>query len=197
MGVTSCWALMSSTHLYAHDIFYIGLDLPGIIVTDGISNNNDVYMGDVDTYAGAMENDIHAVDNVMTRLATGTQIWANLCNVIAQSIAFHKYIVQILSYTNVKSSLRIDTTRKTSSWFGNAYDARAAYVGTLRSRTALAVEDVMMPSPTAGKWFQRQAKEMKLRIGILRFQNEALTFQMVRVDSMIKDELLMTTRYDN
>ena len=55
-----------------------------------------------------MANDIHAANNIMTRLATGTQKWANLCDIIAQSIAFHKCIVQVLSFTNVESSLKID-----------------------------------------------------------------------------------------
>ena len=55
-----------------------------------------------------MTNNIHTVDNVMIHLSTGAQKWVNLCNIIAQSITFHKCIVQILSFTNVKSSLKID-----------------------------------------------------------------------------------------
>ena len=55
-----------------------------------------------------MTNDICAADNVMTRLATWAQKWANLCDVIAQSIAFHKCIVQILSFVSVNSSLKKD-----------------------------------------------------------------------------------------
>ena len=46
---------------------------------------NDGYFDDVDTYAGEMANDINAANNVMTRLATGDQKWANLCDVIVQS----------------------------------------------------------------------------------------------------------------
>ena len=55
-----------------------------------------------------MTNEIYAANNIMTRLATGAQKWANLCDVIAQSIVFHKCNVQVLSFTNVKSSLKID-----------------------------------------------------------------------------------------
>ena len=62
----------------------------------------------VDTYAGDMTNNIFTADNVMIQLSTGSQKWANLCDVIAQSIAFHKCIVQILSFTNVNGSLEID-----------------------------------------------------------------------------------------
>ena len=38
----------------------------GIIVLDGIKKSNDAYVDDIDTYAGATENDIHAADNAMT-----------------------------------------------------------------------------------------------------------------------------------
>ena len=69
---------------------------------------NDGYFDDVDTYAGEMANDINAANNVMTRLATGAQKWANLCDVITQSIAFHKCSVQILNFINVKQSLKIE-----------------------------------------------------------------------------------------
>ena len=58
-------------------------------MADGIKTDNNGYVDDVDTYAGEMTNDIYAANNVMTCLATGAQNWANLCNVIAQSIAFH------------------------------------------------------------------------------------------------------------
>ena len=59
-----------------------------------------------------MTNNILTADNVMTQLGSGAQKWVNLCDVIAQSIAFHKCIVQILSFTNVKGSLKIDYEKK-------------------------------------------------------------------------------------
>ena len=108
IGVAGLWALSSSSLFWAHSNKYEGLDLPGIILTDGIKKNNNGYVDDVNTYAGEMTKDIHTADNVMTRLSTGAQKWANLCNGIAQSTAFHKCIAQILSFTNVKSSLKID-----------------------------------------------------------------------------------------
>ena len=107
-GVAILWALSSSSLFYVHDNIYKGLDLPGTILSDGIKNNIYGYVDNVDTYAGEMTNNIYIANNVMTHLSTGAQKWANLCNVIAQSIAFHKCIVQILSFTSVKSSLKID-----------------------------------------------------------------------------------------
>ena len=58
-----------------------------------VLKNNGGYVKDGSTYAGGMTNDINTADKVVTRLSTGAQEWANLCNVIAQSIAFHKCIV--------------------------------------------------------------------------------------------------------
>ena len=107
-GVASIWALSSSSIFFAHDDICKGLDLPGIIAADGIKKNNDGYANDVNTYAGEMTNDIYIANNAMTCLATGAQKWANLCDAIAQSIVFHKCIVQILSFVNVNSSLKID-----------------------------------------------------------------------------------------
>ena len=108
-GVSGLWALSSSSLFCAHDKIYNGLDLPGIILSDGIKKNNDGYVDHhIGTYAGDMTNDILAADNVMTQLDTGAQKWANLSDLIAQSIAFHKCIAQILSFTNVNGSLKID-----------------------------------------------------------------------------------------
>ena len=106
--MTSLWALSRSSRFCAHDNTYEGLDLLGIIISDGIKEKNDGYVDNVDTYTGEITNDIYVAHNVMTCVTTGAQKWANLCGVTAQSIAFHKYIVQTLSFTNVKSSLKID-----------------------------------------------------------------------------------------
>ena len=99
---------MSSSIFTAHNDIYKGLNLPGITAADGIKKKNDGYANDIDTYEGEMTNNIYAADNGMTHLATGAQKWANLRDVIAQSIAFHKCIVQILSFVHVHSSLKID-----------------------------------------------------------------------------------------
>ena len=51
-GVAGILALSSSSLFWAHDKIYKGLDLPGIIPSDGIKKNNDGYVNDIDTYAG-------------------------------------------------------------------------------------------------------------------------------------------------
>ena len=73
-AVASFWGLSSSSLFCAHDKIYPGLDLPGIIPSDGIKKSNDGYVDDVDTYAGAMTNNIFAADNVMIQLSTGSEI---------------------------------------------------------------------------------------------------------------------------
>ena len=99
---------------------------------------------------------------------------------------------------NYTENTQVQTTRKTSSWFGNAYDAGVAYVGTPRRRIVLIVEDFSMMFPTTGKWYQQQINGMKLRMGVLRFKNKALTSQMVMaLDSMIENEWLMATGDDH
>ena len=72
-GVAGLWALSSSSLFFKHDKIYRGLDLPGIIPSDGIKKNNDGYVNDVDTYTGDMTNDILTADNVMTWLGTGVR----------------------------------------------------------------------------------------------------------------------------
>ena len=87
--MASLCVLLSSSIFFAHGDIYKGLDLPGITAADGIKKNDDGYIDDDDTYAGEMTSNIYAANNVMTRLATGVENWANLCDDIVQSIAFH------------------------------------------------------------------------------------------------------------
>ena len=72
-------------------------------------------------------------------------------------------------------NVQVETARKTSAWYGNAHDAGSAYVVT-------ALGDGMHSasvSPTTEKWYSRQARGVKLKMGVVRFHNEAPTSKMV------------------
>ena len=79
----------------------------------------------------------------------------------------------------------METAQKTLSWYGNAHDNGSAYVGT-------ALGDGMnfaSVSPTTGEWYSRQARGVKLRMGVVRFQNKALTSEMsLALDDILKNE---------
>ena len=47
----------------------------------------------------------------------------------------------------------------------------------------------MSMSPTTGEWYSRQTRGVKLRMGVVWLQNEALTSEMVLVlDDLLKKE---------
>ena len=96
------------TLLDADGSIYTGLDLPVITGTNSVQKNNDAYGDDVDTCVGSMENGPLEANNVMVHLTDGSPKWTNFPDVVAQSTAFHKCTAQILSYIQVKSSLKID-----------------------------------------------------------------------------------------
>ena len=80
------------------------------------------------------------------------------------------------------------TVRKTPTWMGNLHDAGANY-----SNDSIAGGDTakkyISDSPVGGKWFQRFMHGMKLRMGVIRIQNEALTSEIVlAVDEVAERE---------
>lgn len=78
-----------------------------------------------------------------------------------------------------------DTARKTSAWYGNAHDAGAGYVGLAIGHRGSFASD----SPTTGEWYSRMVRGMKLRTGVVRYHNEALTSKMIlALDDMLEME---------
>jgi hypothetical protein len=72
------------------------------------------------------------------------------------------------------TNIQWDTMRKTRTWLSNAHDAGREYscetvVGMDRSKQHV------MSSHTLGKWFSRFMRGARLRIGMIRKQNEALS----------------------
>lgn len=74
--------------------------------------------------------------------------------------------------------LQWDAMRKTPTWYRSAYDAGAGY----ENQTIYASDDKKLhvtSCPAQGKWFSRFLLGAKLRMGMIRRQNEALTATMV------------------
>jgi hypothetical protein len=74
--------------------------------------------------------------------------------------------------------IQYDTMRKTQTWYGNAFDAGREYtcdtvVGLDQKKQYLS------SSHTFGKWYSRFMKGARLRMGMIRRQNKALTSAMV------------------
>ena len=78
--------------------------------------------------------------------------------------------------------------RKTPTWYGNAFDAGSEYtcdtvVGLDQKKQYLS------SSHTFGKWFSRFMRGARLRMGMVRRQNEALTLELVlRMRSVAEGE---------
>lgn len=76
------------------------------------------------------------------------------------------------------TTIQYDTMRKTQTWFGNAFDAGTRYT----CDTVLGLDQkkqYISSSHTFGKWFSRFMKGARLRMGMVRRQNEALTSKLV------------------
>jgi hypothetical protein len=76
------------------------------------------------------------------------------------------------------AKVQFDTIRKTQTWFVNAYDAEENYscetvVGLDQKKQYLST------GHTFGKWFSRFMRGARLRMGMVRRQNEALTSKLV------------------
>ena len=78
-------------------------------------------------------------------------------------------------------NVQCDKVSNTSTWYGNAYDAGSAYAGAASGDGYLA-----SASHTTGEWYSCQARGTKQRMGVLRFQNKALTSQIV----LVRDDIL-------
>ena len=77
------------------------------------------------------------------------------------------------------TNVHYEIVQKTTSWYSNAYDAGVNYQGTPKLGDKGWSEGFETMCPTNGKWYTRAMRDMKLRMGVLRLQNEALTYEMV------------------
>ena len=73
-------------------------------------------------------------------------------------------------------NIQFDTVRKTRTWISNVFNASADYDGSPCNG-----EDgrFVSVSPTGKEWFRRFVRGMQLRMGVVKFQNKALTSAMV------------------
>jgi hypothetical protein len=75
------------------------------------------------------------------------------------------------------STVQFDTIRKTQTWYGNAYDAGEKF----SCETVVGLDQkkqYVSTSHTFGKWFARFMRWARLRMGMVRRQNEALTSKL-------------------
>ncbi len=85
-------------------------------------------------------------------------------------------------------NLQWDTCRHTSTWYHNAWDAGANYqpvsfLGLDNTKT------LFSNCPTMGKWYYQFSLGVKHRMGVLRFQNEPLTPQIIHaMDTLVSEE---------
>jgi hypothetical protein len=70
-------------------------------------------------------------------------------------------------------NVQFGTVRQPRSWYTNIFDAAANPVDEDDEEEASGL------SPTKRQWFKRFMKGVKLRMGVVRIQNEALTSQKV------------------
>jgi len=83
-------------------------------------------------------------------------------------------IATSLRYGRNSKHIQYDTMRKTRTWLNNAHDAGQEYscetvVGLDRAK------QYVTTGHTSGKWFGRFMKGSRMRMGMIRRQNEALT----------------------
>ncbi len=76
------------------------------------------------------------------------------------------------------ATVQFDTIRKTQTWYANAYDAGENFscdtvVGLDQKKQYVST------GHTFGKWFARFMRGARLRMGVVRRQNEALTSKLV------------------
>jgi len=76
------------------------------------------------------------------------------------------------------ANIQYNTMRKTPTWYGNAFDAGSEYT----CDTVVGIDQkkqYLSSSHTFGKWFSRFMRGARLRMGMVRRQNEALTSELV------------------
>ena len=92
--------------------------------------------------------------------------------VLSSSLRDGKYTPQV----------QYETVRKTVTWYGNVWDAGTEYNGVMAQGAVDKGEkdnDYISTCPTKAKWFKRFMRGVRLRMGMIRYQNEALTSDMV------------------
>ncbi len=76
------------------------------------------------------------------------------------------------------TNMQFDTIRKTQTWYANAYNAGENF----SCETVIGLDQKKQYSSTGhtfGKWFARFMQGARLRMGMVRIQNEALTSKLV------------------
>jgi hypothetical protein len=87
-------------------------------------------------------------------------------------------VVTLLRAGINSSNIQCSTMRKTPTWYGNAFDAGSEYT----CNTVVGLDqkkEYLSSSHTLGKWFSRFMRGARLRMGMVRRQNEALTLELV------------------
>ena len=109
-----------------------------------------------------------------------------------------------VALTTVLASLRpgknaayvqFDTIRKTQTWYANAYDAGENF----SCETVVGLDQkkqYVSTGHTFGKWFSRFMRGARLRMGMVRRQNEALTSNLVMGICAEADKLWARARTD-
>jgi len=72
------------------------------------------------------------------------------------------------------SSIQVDTMRRTQTWYGNAHDVGSGY----SCQTVVGLDQkkqYLSTSHTFGRWFSQFMRGARLRMGMVRRQNKALT----------------------
>jgi len=85
------------------------------------------------------------------------------------------------------TNLQWDSMRKTPTWYANAFGAGSDY----NTGSTLAKDEKKLfvtQCPTSGWWFSRFMRGAKLRMGVVRRQNEALTIKVVLALCEIAEE---------
>ena len=92
-------------------------------------------------------------------------------------------------------NLGFASTRRTRTWIGHVFNSSGGYDGRPREGRARADPAFISGSPTDQRWFHRFVQGMKLRMGEVRFQNEALTSkQVLGLSAMLDDAWNRSTK---
>ena len=120
-----------------------------------------------------------AVDNLSLDYRTILPILGNprVGDRVGLGVALSTVLASLRQGKNA-ANVQFDTIRKTQTWYANAYDAGENYscetvVGLDQKKQYLST------GHTFGKWFSRFMRGARLRMGMVRRQNEALTSKLV------------------
>ena len=103
---------------------------------------------------------------------------AELTDRVGMSAALATLVTSLRAGRN-SANIQVDTMRKTRTWISNAHDAGQEYscesvVGLDRAK------QYVTSCHTFGKWYGRFMRGARLRMGMVRKQNEALTSLLAR-----------------